>query len=80
MSDDDRPCAHCGGGPLFIKKGVQSGTPLGPNLLPELSFPSATLDVVVCESCGYVQFFVNRFHRKNLSKSWKPVARKAKPS
>ena len=58
-----------------MKKGVQSGTPLTFNLVPGLGFPSATLDVVVCGSCGFIQFFLNRFQRKALAKAktWKRV-------
>ena len=73
--NDEPKCPHCGEGPLYQKKGVQSGTPLAPSLVPGLGGFSGNLDVVICQSCGFIQLFLSRFQRKALArkKEWKRV-------
>lgn len=74
MSVEEGTCTHCGTGPIYLKKGVATGTALSPGLLPGLGFFGGALDVVACENCGFVQLFVAKSYRKALAKSWERVA------
>jgi hypothetical protein len=73
MSVENAICTHCGAGPLYMKKRVPTGTPLSPGLLPGLGAVTASVDVVACENCGFIQFFVTKIYRKVLAKSWKRI-------
>jgi hypothetical protein len=57
-----------------MKKRVPTGTPLSPGLLPGLGAVTASVDVIACESCGFIQFFVTKIYRKAVAKSWKRIS------
>ena len=81
MNAEEKVCPNCGGGPLYQKLGVPSTGLLGPNLLPGLDVLAANFDLIACEDCGFVQFFIAKSFRKGLGKSWKCISGKArKPS
>lgn len=63
-------CPHCGLGPIYTRKGIRSGGPLGPELLPGLGLLAGNLNVVACGKCGFVQFFVSPSYRKRLAEAW----------
>jgi predicted nucleic-acid-binding Zn-ribbon protein len=77
MSAENSVCPHCGGGPLYARQGVPSTGLFGPNLLPGLDVLAANFDLIACQNCGFVQFFVAKSFRKALAKSWKCISQKA---
>ena len=77
MKVENATCPHCGADQLHVAKGIPSGGGMtSVELLPKLGggFP-ASLEIVACAECGFMQFFVSPHYRKKLAKTWKPLPR-----
>lgn len=71
MAIDARCCSNCGGQCVYVARHVRSSERLtGFELLPGIGTATATpFDVLACETCGFVQFFISELYRKQLAKS-----------
>ena len=72
MNAEEQVCPNCGDGPLYEKQGVPATGFLGPNLLPGLGVLgvlAGSFDLIACQNCGFVQFFIAKSFRNGLAKS-----------